>query len=90
MYAVQNNNNNNKYKEYILETPNQNDIHIVGPIASILESLMDYIQNNYKMRYSKTTKKVAFVIVVIIVMFYRDFFYLTKKIIRFSYIHQKM
>ena len=48
MYAVQNNNNNNKYKEYILETPNQNDIHIVGPIASILESLMDYIQNNYK------------------------------------------
>lgn len=90
MYAVQNNNNNNKYKEYILETPNQNDIHIVGPIDSILEALMNYIKNNYKMRYSKTTKKVAFVIVVIIVMFYRDFFYLTKKIIHFSYIHQKM
>ena len=36
---------------------NQDDIHIVGPIDPIPETLMKYIQSkyNYKLRYSKTT-----------------------------------
>ena len=55
MHAVQ---ENNEDIEDMLETLNQDDIHIVGPIAPIPKNLMEYIQNNYnyKMRYSKTTK----------------------------------
>ena len=61
LLEIENNNyDGNEIKEILYDKMleiNQDDIHIVGPIDPIPESLMEYIQNkyNYKLRYSKTT-----------------------------------